>query len=230
MQKVGRAQGVKRYFVTGTDTGVGKTWCSAALLTAAAAAGKQSCGFKPVASEADAVGENQDVLRLRQASAVKLDYQQHNLYTFDEATAPHLAAQEQGCVIDAAAISAQLQQLESVADWIIIEGAGGWHTPLSEQLYFSRWVQSEQLPVVLVVGMKLGCLNHAILTAQAVAAAGLPLVGWIANAVTEHPHRYSDYLQTLQRCLPAPLLGEMPYLPGADLERAASHLSLSSLL
>ncbi len=225
----GSLSGAACYFVAGTDTEVGKTFCSAALLHVAAAAGKKSCGFKPVASEADGNGHNADVLALQQASAVKLAYGQHNLYTFAEATAPHLAARDEGCQIETAHLSAGLRRLQAEAGWVLVEGAGGWHTPLNDTVCFSEWVGSEGLPVILVVGMKLGCINHALLTAEAVRAAGLPLAGWVANCLSPVPHRLDDYVAELQQRLGAPLLGVVPYLPDGDVRQAMAYLSIESL-
>ncbi|MDO5639931.1 MAG: dethiobiotin synthase [Neisseria sp.] len=217
------------YFVTGTDTETGKTFCSAALLRAAARAGKRSIGFKPVASEADEAGRNADVLALQAASAVRLPYEEHNCYTFAEATAPHLAAADERRLIELPVMSAALQAVKTQGDWILVEGAGGWRTPLSDTADFADWVAAEKLPVILVVGMKLGCINHALLTAAAVAQAGLPLAGWVANCITEKPHRQDDYLTALQHRLAAPLLGVMPYAPEGDAAALAEHLDIGRL-
>lgn len=217
------------YFVAGTDTEVGKTFCTAALLRAAARAGWRSIGFKPVASEAGVQGRNADVLALQTASAVQLPYERHNCYTFAEATAPHLAAADEARNIEPDVMSTGLQALKTQADFILVEGAGGWLTPLNGQTDFADWVAAEQLPVILVVGMKLGCINHALLTAQAVAGAGLPLAGWIANCVSAQPHRLEDYIATLQQRIEAPLLGVMPYAPAAGAEAVASHLDIGRL-
>ncbi len=214
------------YFVTATDTEAGKTFCSAALLQAAAQAGRRCVGFKPVASEADAAGHNADVLALQAASALRLPYAAHNCYTFAEATAPHLAAADAGQTIDGARMSAALQALRVQSDWVVVEGAGGWLTPLGDAADFADWVAAEKLPVILVVGMKLGCINHALLTAAAIAQADLPLAGWIANCVSPSPHRLTDYVATLQQRLDAPLLGVMPYAPDA----AADYLDIAPLL
>lgn len=216
-------------FVTGTDTEVGKTFCTAALLHAASRAGYRSIGFKPVASEADAEGYNADVLALQAASAVKLPYHMHNRYTFAEATAPHLAAADEGRKIEMQVLSRGLQAVKEKGDFILTEGAGGWFTPLSGGADFADWVAEEKLPVILVVGMKLGCINHALLTVQAVKQAGLPLVGWIANCISAQPHRLDDYLAALKQRIPSPLLGVMPYLPDGGAEEAARYLDVKPL-
>ncbi|MCS4534090.1 dethiobiotin synthase [Neisseria montereyensis] len=218
------------YFVTGTDTESGKTFCTAALLRAAANQGRISIGFKPVASEAGEDGLNTDVLALQVASSVRLDYKQHNIYTFSEATAPHLAAADMGMMIQPQKLSDGLIALKKQGDFILTEGAGGWLTPLNHQTDFSDWVAFERLPVIMVVGMKLGCLNHALLTARAVAQAGLPLAGWIANCLSAYSHRFEDYLAELKQRIPAPFLGAMPYLPHADADKASAYLSIEPLL
>lgn len=214
----------ERYFVTGTDTEVGKTVASSALLQAANRAGYRSAGYKPVASGSDMTADglrNSDALALQQNSGVALSYAEVNPYTFAEPTSPHIVSEDEGRPIEATTLSAGLEILTQKADWVLIEGAGGWFTPLSSTYSFADWVQAERLPVILVVGVKLGCINHALLTAQAVKQAGLSLVGWIANDVIPQGSRHAEYMATLTRLLPAPLLGEIPYLQhgpeGADL-------------
>ena len=205
----------KRFFVTGTDTEVGKTVASSALLQAANQLGFNTAGYKPVASGSDLTAHglrNEDALALQRHSRVALRYDQVNPYTFAEPTSPHIISADEGRPIAAAALSGGLRELENLADWVLVEGAGGWFTPLSDTLTFADWVQSEQLPVILVVGVKLGCINHAMLTAQAVRQAGLPLAGWIANDVQPPGKRHAEYLATLKQRLAAPFLGEIPWL------------------
>lgn len=206
---------VKRYFVTGTDTEVGKTVASCALLQAARLAGYRCAGYKPIASGCELTAEglrNDDALALQRNSALTLRYEQVNPLAFREATAPHILSEEEQRPIDFATLSAGLAALEPQADWIITEGAGGWYTPLSAQHSYADWVAAEQLPVILVVGMRLGCINHALLTAEAVKARGLELAGWIASDVIPPGKRHAQYLASLQARLPAPLLGEIPHL------------------
>lgn len=217
------------YFVTGTDTEVGKTFCTAAMLRAAALAGRRSIGYKPVASGADASGTNSDVAALQAASAVPLPYALHNRYTFTEATAPHLAAADKHTRIETAELSRGLAAAGQHGDFVLVEGAGGWLTPLDAETGFDDWVKTERLNVILVVGLKLGCINHALLTAQSVRQAGLELAGWVANSLSSRPHRCEDYVATLKHRLAAPLLGVMPYLPGAGAQEAAAYLDLSAL-
>ncbi|MEJ4043214.1 dethiobiotin synthase [Erwinia sp. SLM-02] len=208
----------KRWFVTGTDTEIGKTIASCALLQAASAAGFRSAGYKPVASGCEATAEglrNEDALLLQRFSSVALRYEMVNPLAFLEPTSPHIVSAEEQRPIAFSQLSAGLESIAQRADWVLTEGAGGWFTPLSEENTFADWVVEEQLPVILVVGVKLGCINHALLTAQAVEASGLPLVGWIANGIQPAGKRHAEYMTTLRRLLPSPLLGEIPHLPDA---------------
>lgn len=217
------------YFIAGTDTEVGKTFCTAALLAAWQQQGRTALGWKPVASEADAFGQNADVVQLQTASNLGLPYEAHNVYTFTDATAPHLAAADEGRTIEASCLDEAFARIRTMADIVLVEGAGGWHTPLNDSLLFSDWAAAQALPVILVVGMKLGSINHALLTAQSVRAAGLPLAAWIANCTSVQPHRLDDYLATLQQHLNAPLLGVMPYLPQADAVERSAFLAVGKL-
>ncbi|EJD6655691.1 TPA: ATP-dependent dethiobiotin synthetase BioD [Enterobacter cloacae subsp. cloacae] len=224
----------ERYFVTGTDTEVGKTVASSALLQAARLQGKTTAGYKPVASGSEMTAQglrNTDALALQRNSTLPLDYAAVNPYTFAEPTSPHIISADEGRPIAFSVLSDGLRALERQADWVLVEGAGGWFTPLSDELTFADWVQREQLPVILVVGMKLGCINHAMLTAQAVQQAGLRLAGWIANDVVAPGKRHQEYLATLRQVLPAPFLGEIPWLAdGAEHADTGHYLDLSALL
>ncbi|HGF0772142.1 TPA: dethiobiotin synthase [Kluyvera georgiana] len=223
----------ERFYVTGTDTEVGKTVASTALLQAARLLGRRAVGYKPVASGSEMTDEglrNSDALALQRNSALPLRYEEVNPYTFAEPTSPHIVSADEQRPIEAGVLSAGLRALEAQADWVLVEGAGGWFTPLSPTLTLADWVRDEQLPVILVVGVKLGCINHAVLTAQAVQQAGLRLAGWIANDVVPPGRRHSEYLSTLQRMLPAPLLGEIPWLgESVDDRPLGGYLDLSLL-
>lgn len=217
---------MKRWFITGTDTEVGKTVASGALLQAARAAGYRCAGYKPVASGCEMTTQglrNSDALALQRYSSVELTYQQVNPLAFLEPTSPHIVSAEEGRPITHLALSAGLAALEPLADWILVEGAGGWYTPLSETHTYADWVSSEQLPVILVVGVKLGCINHAMLTAEAVRARGLRLAGWIANTVVPPGKRYQEYLNSLTQRLPAPCLGIIPWLADAEQQASCGH-------
>ena len=223
----------KRYFVTGTDTEVGKTVASCALLQAASRNGFTTAGYKPVASGSEETAEglrNSDALALQRNSTLALSYAEVNPYTFAEPTSPHIVSEDEQRPIDPDLLCAGLRVLEQKADWVLVEGAGGWYTPLSATCTFADWVQREQLPVILVVGVKLGCINHAVLTAQAVQQAGLKLVGWIANDVIPPGKRHAEYMATLTRMIPAPLLGEIPWLEeGPDAAEPGQYLDLTVL-
>ncbi|OOC14845.1 dethiobiotin synthase [Dickeya dadantii] len=205
----------ERWFVTGTDTEVGKTVASVALLQAARQAGYRTAGYKPVASGCEVTPQgirNGDALQLQANSSVALPYDAVNPLAFLEPTSPHIVSAVEKRPIAFSTLSDGLRALERQADWVLVEGAGGWFTPLSERHTFADWVREETLPVILVVGVKLGCINHAMLTALAVRQAGLRLAGWIANVVQPPGRRHQAYLQTLQERIPAPMLGEIPYL------------------
>lgn len=209
---------IRRWFITGTDTDVGKTVASCALLQAAALQGFRTAGYKPVASGSQMTADglrNSDALALQANSTQTLSYAQVNPLTLLEATSPHIASVSEGQEIHLPVLSQGLRQLEQSADWILVEGAGGWFTPLSSQATFADWVQQEQLPVIMVVGVKLGCINHALLTALAIEQAGLTLAGWVANEVIPAGRRQTEYMATLKRMINAPLLGVVPHL--ADL-------------
>lgn len=224
---------IKRYYVTGTDTEVGKTVASTALLQAARLQGRRTAGYKPVASGSEMTTDglrNSDALALQRNSVVALSYDEVNPYTFAEPTSPHIVSADEQRPIEAHVLSAGLRTLEAQADWVLVEGAGGWFTPLSPTLTLADWVMTEQLPVILVVGVKLGCINHAVLTAQAIQQAGLPLVGWIANDVIPPGRRHAEYLSTLRRMIAAPMLGEIPWLGEAvDTQPLGEYLDLHGL-
>lgn len=224
---------INRWFITGTDTDVGKTIASCALLQAATHQGYRTAGYKPVASGSQMTADglrNSDALALQANSSEALDYAQVNPLTLLEATSPHIASESEGHEIHLPALSQGLRQLEQSADWILVEGAGGWFTPLTLQATFADWVQQEQLPVILVVGVKLGCINHALLTALAIRHAGLTLAGWVANEVIPAGGRQAEYLATLTRMIDAPLLGVIPYLTDLNQYPATERRDLGGYL
>lgn len=217
------------WFLTGTDTEVGKTVASSALLQAAKRAGLRTAGYKPVASGSEMTPDgirNGDALALQRHSSLTLSYEEVNPLVFMEPTSPHIVSADTGQPIEFARLSSGLQALRDKADWVLVEGAGGWYTPLSEQQTYADWVRQEQLPVILVVGIKLGCINHALLSAEAIRNAGLPLAGWIANDIQPPGRRHQEYMATLQQRLPAPLLGEIPFLEQIDDAALGGYLRL----
>ena len=173
------------YFVTGTDTGVGKTLVSCALLAAFATQGKRVAGFKPVAAGVDADGMNDDAKALLAASNIPLNYERVNSYCLREAIAPHIAAARENVHIELPHILSAYRELSEKADVVIVEGAGGFRVPLNWMLDNADLARELGLPVIVVVGMRLGCLNHALLTMEAIQSRGLKLAGWVANEITD---------------------------------------------
>jgi dethiobiotin synthetase len=212
---------MKGVFVTGTDTGIGKTRVSVGLLHALNKAGLKSVGMKPVASGARMTPEglrNDDALTLQAAASLKRPYELVNPYCLAPAIAPHLAAREAGVAIELAVLRGTFEKLRQGADATVVEGVGGWQVPLAESLELPDMVRELELPVLLVVGLRLGCLNHALLTARAIRADGLELLGWVANGIDPGFERPEANVATLESALDAPLLGRLPYAPGADAE------------
>jgi dethiobiotin synthetase len=199
-------------FITGTDTGVGKTHVARLLLEQARAEGIRCAGFKPVAAGATETAEglrNEDALALQAAASVGLPYDLVNPYLLPEPVAPHIAAAEAGVRMEPARILQAHAEIAACAELVVVEGAGGWQVPLNDDLLYSDLVVQAGWPVLLVVGMRLGCLNHALLTADAVRAR-TRLVGWVANCLPPRQPRLQANLMTLGRRLPAPLLGLIP--------------------
>ncbi len=218
------------YFVTGTDTGVGKTLISCALLHGFAAQGKRVVGMKPIAAGCNAEEQNEDVRQLRAAGNIAVGYGQINPYLFLQAVAPHIAAQRAGVIIQFSRIVESYQELAAQADVVIVEGVGGFRVPLNAQQDSADLVQELGLPIILVVGIRLGCLNHALLTAEAIAARGLTLAGWVANVVAADMPMCEENIAALQQRMAAPLLGVVPYMTQPDAHVAASQLDLERLL
>lgn len=219
-------------FVTGTDTGVGKTLVTAALLRVLGQLGERAVGMKPVAAGAelrDGVWMNEDVVLIQAASGVEAPPDLVNPYLFREAVAPHIAAEHKGVNIDIPRIAAACAALGELADWVVVEGVGGFRVPLSVSRDTADLAQRLGLPVILVVGMRLGCLNHALLTAEAIAARGLNLAGWVANRLDPDMAAYDENLAALADRLPAPLLAEIPHMAEAELQRAARYISPQKL-
>lgn len=216
-------------YITGTDTGIGKTFSSCVLLHALRHAGLRAVGMKPVASGCDATAagwRNDDALALQAASAPVPRYEDLNPYALPQPLAPEIAAAEAGVQLALAPIESAFARLRATADTVVVEGVGGWLAPLSATLDQSDLVHALRLPVLLVVGMRLGCLNHARLTAQAIAASGARCVGWIGNEVDPEMARRDENFAMLQARLPMPCWGRVPYAPGADPASLASHLVL----
>lgn len=221
------------YFITGTDTDVGKTTIAAGLLHAAREAGLSTVAGKPVASGCDSTPDglrNADALALMAESSVSLAYEQVNPVAFEPPIAPHIAAREAGVVVTVQTLLAPMRHiLAQQADFTLIEGAGGWRVPLSGQDSLSDLAKKLNLPVILVVGVRLGCISHALLTAEAITRDGLQLEGWVANIIGPKTARLEENLATLAERLPAPCLGRVPKLKSATAQAVAEHLQLDLL-
>lgn len=224
----------KTFFVTGTDTEVGKTFATVALLKAAKARGLQTLALKPVAAGGEDTGQglrNEDALELMDAMTVALPYEQVNPVVFKTPASPHIAA----------AIDNKRTSISRLAGFCrgammqsyhlgFIEGAGGWRVPVNERENLSQLPVALELPVILVVGMRLGCLNHALLTAEAIARDGLTLAGWVANGIDPKMAYQEDNLHTLTAALQAPCLGMIPYLSSIESAEPGDFLKIDFLL
>ena len=202
------------WFITGTGTDVGKTFVARALLADLRAAGEAAVGMKPVASgcyEAAQGLRSADAEALLAASSVAADYADVNPYAFAPAVAPHLAAAAVGVAIDIENIAAHFARLQRLASRVVVEGAGGWLTPLDARRSMADIALRLKLPVILVVGLRLGCLNHALLTARAIRADGAPLAGWVANRLDPAMALVEENIATLKERIDAPLLAVFPY-------------------
>lgn len=214
-------------FVTGTDTGVGKTLVSAGLLHALARHHRRVVGMKPVAAGVVPWGSDvasEDAIALRAASTLAVPAALDNPVLLPDPLSPHIAAARAGVHIDIAAIVQSYQALAGQADAVVVEGAGGFHVPLSDTRTGADLAQALALPVVLVVGLRLGCLNHALLTAEAVRARGLTLAGWVANRVDPAMLAADENIAYLRAQLQAPLLAEVPHQAAPDARTLAFDL------
>lgn len=219
------------WFVTGTDTGVGKTAVSCALLLAAARAGLRTAAVKPVAAGCDVNGRNEDALALQACMTEALDYEQINPVALPEPIAPHIAANLAGKRLQASRLAGLCRGVMlGGADFTLIEGAGGWRVPISSRETMADLARELGVGVILVVGMRLGCINHALLTAEAIRRDGLPLVAWVANQCGARMVCHEENVATLQQLLVAPLLGEVPFTPEWRAEQLAAHLEIRELL
>ena len=225
------------FFVTGTDTDAGKTLITAALLHKATQHGLTTLGLKPVAAGgvvqipgSDQQG-NDDAVKLMAASSVKLPYAQVNPVLFADPIAPHIAAEQEGRNITLSTLTGFVRgALMTPADFRLIEGAGGWMVPLNAREPLSGLAKELNTAVILVVGMKLGCLNHALLTAKAIRAEGLTIAGWVGSQIDKEMSCVDENLQSLKAMMGAPCLGFVPYQDDVDAETVAELLDISALL
>lgn len=216
----------KGIFVTGTDTGVGKTVVAVALVHHLRRRGLRVGVMKPVA--AGGSPRNEDAVALIEATGRDLDYDLVNPYFFDEPVAPHLIAERDGVHIDTARVKDCYDRIAADSDVVVVEGAGGWLVPTAPHASMADLALVLQLPVVLVVGLRLGCLNHALLTAEAVRSRGLELAGWVANSIEPVMLRREENIRSLDERLGAPRWGEVPYLDFIRPEQVAVHLHMKA--
>lgn len=224
----------RSYFVTGTDTGVGKTTVSCALLAAANARGLRTLALKPVASGCEQTADglrNDDALALMSVMSEKLSYAEVNPVALPAAMSPHLAAAQAGRRLNITQLAGFCRGgLMHRADLALVEGAGGWRVPVSDRELLSALPKQLGLPVILVVGVRLGCINHAVLTAEAIVRDGLRLAAWVANVMEPDMAGLDGNIATLTSMLPAPCLGRVDWAPDAGATGWAAQLDISSLL
>lgn len=220
-------------FITGTDTGCGKTVTTLAVMAGLRDRGRRVAGMKPVASGCRRVSgrpENEDAAQICAACSMEVDYDRVNPWALTDPIAPHINAERAGLEITLAPVTAAFAALAREADAVVVEGVGGWRVPLSARLGMPDLAAALSLPVILVVGLKLGCINHALLSAEAVVHDGCRLMGWVANHVDVDYDTGAESVQYLSRVMQAPLLGEIPYMSdGPDPIRAAAALDLTAL-
>ncbi len=217
------------YFITGTDTGCGKSEITLGLMRLLQFRGHRVLGMKPVASGSEPTPDglrNQDALRIREQGSLLLPYEQVNPYVFEPSIAPHLAAEQAGQSIRFHQLRDTYQVSADQADYVLVEGVGGWRVPLGADGDVAGLAAFLGLPVILVVGMKLGCLNHALLTADAICASGSPLAGWVANQVDTDMVEMEANLETLNASIDAPCLGFVPFLEEVTPQQVAGYLRL----
>ena len=218
----------KGFFVVGTDTGVGKTTISCALLHALGAQGYRTIGMKPVATGVTGSATD-DLEQLKTASNVSADKSLLNPYAFRAPIAPHIAADQEQTTIELSVITQAYQDLTRLADIIIVEGIGGFKVPLGVNCDTANLVVALSLPVILVVGLRLGCLNHALLTYEALKNRAVPVAAWVANQIDPNLPAFDENVQALKERLEAPLLGVVPYDSSVNYRDASKHLNVVTL-
>ena len=217
------------FFSTGTDTEVGKTWCSLGLMAKLQQQGKTVLAMKPVASdcaETTAGLRNEDALLLQAQGSTPLDYALINPYAFAPAIAPHIAAEQSGQRIDINTVKQNLERLQQQAEIVIVEGVGGWQVPLNENERVADLARALGLPVILVVGLKLGCINHALLSAESIRTTGCQLAGWIANSINPKMAAMAQNIQAIEARIGTPMLGIIPKQDKLDASAIAASLRL----
>ena len=221
-----------KYFISGTDTAVGKTLLTTALIKAAQAAGKTAIGLKPVAAGCefeDGTWKNDDAIQLQAVGSTALSYEQINPVALQEFMAPHIAAAHEGKNIDAVTLCRHVDGLPTV-DLTFIEGAGGWLVPLNDSETMADIAVGLHTKVILVVGLRLGCINHTLLSIASIEQAGLQVAGWIANTIDPQMAALEENIKTLEQRIKAPLLGLIPFMHNPAAEAAAESLNIEPLI
>ena len=219
-------------FITGTDTGIGKTLVTLAYMEKLQQLGGRVAGMKPVAAGAVGTEEglrNEDALAIQARCWQPFPYETINPCCLAEPAAPHLAADAEGRTIDLAPIMAAARELRGQSDHLVVEGAGGWKVPLNDRVDMATLAARLEMPVVLVVGLRLGCINHALLTTESILASGVPLAGWVANSLEPRMPFEEGNTATLEARIPAPLLGRIPWQASPDPSLTAKRLRLPEL-
>ncbi len=224
-------------FVTGTDTDVGKTRIALGLMAALQNHGLSVAAMKPVSAGCELAGDagnphlqNDDAQQLSAQASVSLPYPRLNPYAFAPAVAPHIAAQAVGVTMQLHVLTSAYAEIEQQSDVVVVEGAGGWLVPINAQQTLADFAEALRLPVVLVVGLRLGCLNHALLTVRAIQSQGLRLAGWVANDIISDSQHMDDNVQSLVERIDAPLLGRAPFIPQASAQVTATYLNVAPLI
>jgi len=215
------------YFITGTDTNAGKTWATIALMRYFKQQGKSVIGMKPVAAGCfvqDGQLKNEDALLIQENATLKIDYDLINPYAYELPVSPHIAGRINP--VKLATIAERFNTLKELADIVLVEGAGGWYAPLNDHEDISDLAKTLALPVILVVAIRLGCINHAKLTWQAIQHSGIPCAGWIAMCLDPDMLKPDENIQAIKTALNVPLLGVLPYLTSADFDLLAGQLTL----
>ncbi len=221
-----------RFFITGTDTEVGKTFIACAILQKAKTQGLSTAALKPLAAGCELINgqqRNEDALNLMEFSTVRMPYQTVNPIALSEPVAPHIAAAREGKQLQAARLEGFVRgAFTTPADFWLVEGAGGWFVPLNQRETLADLAMALQLPVILVVSIRLGCINHALLTVAAIKNSGLPLAGWVANGTVDDTPALQENIDTLRALIPAPLLGSVPWCESP--KNAANYLNIDALI
>ncbi|MBQ5938733.1 dethiobiotin synthase [Massilia sp. AB1] len=219
-------------FVTGTDTEIGKTLVSAAILHKLVQSGRRACGMKPIAAGADMIGgelHNEDADMLAAAGNVHLPSSITTPFMLREPAAPHIAAALEGVTIDPVPIIAAYAEIQAASDAVVVEGVGGFRVPFNDDFDSADLAAQLNLPVILVVGLRLGCISHALLTVEAIVARGLVLAGWVANTADADMRFMQENIDALAQRIPAPLLGHVPRLEHPTAAAAADYIDLAGL-